>query len=66
MSTHDMSDDEPVDVDVHVDATHVATLEQRLDGMESKANATHKLLQTLMESMGLTAPPVATNSYDKS
>ena len=53
---HEMSDDEPVDVDPRVGATRVATLEQRLDGMESKADATHKLLQTLMQSMGMTAP----------
>ena len=51
-----MSDDEPVNVDVDVNTTRITTLEQRLDGMDSKADATHKLLQTLMQSMGVTAP----------
>ena len=51
-----MSDDEPVNVDADVNTTRITVLEQRLDGMDSKADATHKLLQTLMQSMGVTAP----------
>ena len=55
MSEHEMLDDPPVDVEA--DATRLMTLKQKYDRLESQNEATHKLLQTLIENMGVTPPP---------
>ena len=56
MSEEEMLDDPPVDVEA--DATRLTTLERKYDRLESQNEATHKLLQTLIENMGATPPPL--------
>jgi len=56
MSEHEMLDDPPVDVEA--DTTRLTTLERKYDRLESQNEATHKLLQTLIENMGATPPPL--------
>ena len=55
MSEHEMLDDPPVDVEA--DATRLTTLERKYDRLESQNEATHKLLQTLIETMGVAPDP---------
>ena len=55
MSEEEMLDDLPVDVEA--DTTRLTTLERKYDRLESQNEATHKLLQTLIETMGVAPDP---------